>query len=168
MSGRGPQLEREIAAAGETDGAHNLWAGMPGGAGGGWNGASRHMDGETHGDHRRGWINHRAGGLEAEGVIDRIGAPTGAQLLAGNWGWRRRHCMARQARSSIEELGGHLRGYLTRASGKEEERQSLMRWWVYFIPRNSREGQNKRNLLSMGGIVPVEQIDIHLESAWGC
>ena len=126
-------MELVSASVGETDGSHNLWAGMPGGAGGGRSGASRQVDGETHGDHRWGWINHRAGGLEEEGVIDHwIGAPSGAQSSANDWGWRRWQ-LARQRRSFSEMLGGHLRGHLVRAGGKAEDR--IEQWWVYFIPR---------------------------------
>ena len=58
------------------------------------------------------------------------GAPAGARSSANDRGWRRRH-KARQARSIRQMGGGHLRGYLIRAGGKEEEWRSQCRWWVY-------------------------------------
>ena len=102
MLGKGPLLERVSAAVGNPA-AH--WE--KGGAS-----ALRQRDGGTLGDHRRGGSNHRTGGLEEEGVIDHwIGAPSGAQSSANDWGRRRWH-MARQRRSFSEKLGGHLRGHL--------------------------------------------------------
>ena len=87
MSQRGPVLEREIAAPGERVGTHNLWAGVPmeAGVGRGWRIAL--ADQGTLGDHGMGdRIYTGPAGLEAEGVIDRIGAQSGAQPYLGGWG----------------------------------------------------------------------------------
>ena len=111
---------------GKSQVAHNLQVGVPGGAGplrpggGGWRlrAAQSGMRTTPHG-----WeINRRRDGTPVRpmgGMIGSIGgAPAGARSFASDRGRRR----LRQKKGFSGKMGGHLRGYLTRAGGKEDER----------------------------------------------